>query len=48
MRGENVYYMPEGLPKLNGVRFFTVRATLGRIEKRRFEPSQALAMNLKK
>ena len=48
MRGENVYYMPEGLPKLNGVRFLRSGLLLGELKKRRFEPSQALAMNLKK
>ena len=46
--GENVYYMPEGLPKLNGVRFLRSGLLLGELKKRRFEPSQALAMNLKK
>lgn len=48
MRGENVYYMPEDLPKLNGVRFLRSGLLLGELKKRRFEPSQALAMNLKK
>lgn len=48
IRGENVYYMPEGLPKLNGVRFLRSGLLLGELKKRRFEPSQALAMNLKK
>ena len=40
--------MPEGLPKLNGVRFLRSGLLLGELKKRRFEPSQALAMNLKK
>lgn len=33
MRGENVYYMPEGLPKLNGVRFLRSGLLLGELKK---------------
>ena len=47
-RGEKVYYMPEGLPPLNGIRFLRTGLLLGELKKKRFEPSQALAMNLKK
>ena len=48
IRGERVYYMPEGLPDLKGVRFLRTGLLLGELKKKRFEPSQALAMNLKK
>ena len=40
--------MPEGLPRLNGIRFLRTGLLLGELKKKRFEPSQALAMNLKK
>lgn len=48
IRSEKVYYMPEGLPALNGVRFLRTGLLLGELKKKRFEPSQAFAMNLKK
>lgn len=48
IRGEKVYYMPDGLPPLNGIRFLRTGLLLGELKKKRFEPSQALAMNLKK
>ncbi len=48
IRGERVYYMPEGLPDLRGVRFLRTGLLLGELKKNRFEPSQALAMHLKK
>lgn len=48
IRGEKVYYMPEGVPDLKGVRFLRTGLLLGELKKKRFEPSQALAMNLKK
>lgn len=48
VRGGKVYYMPEGLPDLKGVRFLRTGLLLGELKKNRFEPSQALAMNLKK
>ena len=47
-RGERVYYMPGQLPALNGIRFLRTGLLLGELKKNRFEPSQALAMNLKK
>lgn len=48
IHGERVYYMPADLPDLRGIRFLRTGLLLGEIKKRRFEPSQALAMNLKK
>ena len=48
IHGERVYYMPAGLPKMNGIRFLRSGLLLGELKKKRFEPSQALAMNLKK
>lgn len=48
IRGDKVYYMPEDLPALNGVRFIRTGLLMGELKKKRFEPSQALAMNLKK
>lgn len=40
--------MPKGLPDLRGVRFLRTGLLLGELKKNRFEPSQALAMYLKK
>ena len=40
--------MPDGLPELRGVRFLRSGLLLGELKKNRFEPSQALAMCLKK
>ena len=48
IRGSSVYYMPEHLPDLKGIRFLRTGLLLGELKKKRFEPSQALAMNLKK
>lgn len=45
---ERVYYMPEGLPDLKGIRFLRSGLLMGELKKNRFEPSQALAMCLKK
>lgn len=42
-----VYCMPEGLPKLSGIRFLRSGLLLGELKKNRFEPSQALAMCLR-
>ena len=39
--------MPEGLPDVRGIRFLRTGLLLGELKKNRFEPSQALAMNLK-
>lgn len=49
IHGERVYYMPSGLPgNLKGIRFLRSGLLLGEVKKNRFEPSQALAMCLKK
>ena len=48
IRGERAYYMPEDVPDLSGIRFLRTGLFLGELKKNRFEPSQALAMNLKK
>ena len=48
LRGERVYYMPEGLPDIRGIRFLRTGLLMGELKKNRFEPSQALAMFLKK
>lgn len=47
IHGERVYYMPEGLSDIRGIRFLRTGLLLGEIKKNRFEPSQALAMALK-
>ncbi len=48
IHGERIYYMPEDLPDLRGIRFLRSGLLLGELKKNRFEPSQALAMYLKK
>lgn len=48
IREGRVYYMPEGMPKLRGIRFLRSGLLLGELKKNRFEPGQALAMYLKK
>lgn len=48
IRGERIYYMPEGLPDVRGIRFLRTGLLLGELKKNRFEPSQALAMCLAK
>lgn len=45
---ERVYYMPENLPDVKGIRFLRTGLYLGDVKKNRFEPSQAFAMRLKK
>lgn len=40
--------MPAGLPNLKGLRFLRTGLLLGELKKKRFEPSQAFAMTLKK
>lgn len=42
-----LYYMPEMLPQLRGIRFLRSGLFLGEIKKKRFEPSQSLAMALR-
>jgi NOL1/NOP2/fmu family ribosome biogenesis protein len=44
----SVYLLPAGSPPLAGLRFLRTGLHLGELKKRRFEPSQALAMSLKK
>ncbi len=46
IREGKVYYMPEGLPELKGLRLLRTGLFLGELKTRRFEPSQALAMSL--
>ncbi|MDO4474239.1 MAG: RsmB/NOP family class I SAM-dependent RNA methyltransferase [Eubacteriales bacterium] len=46
IHGERVYYMPEGLPDVSGIRFLRTGLLMGELKKNRFEPSQALAMCL--
>lgn len=47
--GQNqVYLLPEGLPNLQGLRFLRTGCLLGELAKKRFTPSQALAMALGK
>jgi len=45
---EKVYYMPENIPNVKGIRFLRTGLYLGDMKKNRFEPSQSLAMCLKK
>lgn len=42
-----VYYMPEKLPRMQGLRFLRSGLFLGEMKKKRFEPSQSLAMALR-
>lgn len=48
IHGERVYYMPSNLPDMKGIRFLRTGLLLGELKKKRFEPSQALAMSLAK
>lgn len=43
-----LYYMPKALPKMRGVRFLRSGLFVGEMKKKRFEPSQSLAMALRK
>ena len=47
LQGERLYYMPERLGKLSGMRFLRNGLYLGDCLTKRFEPSQALAMAIK-
>ena len=42
-----VYYMPKELPKMRGLRFLRSGLFVGEMKKKRFEPSQSLAMALR-
>jgi len=46
IHGGRVYYMPEAVPDVRGLRFLRTGLLLGELKKNRFEPSQALAMYL--
>ena len=48
VRKENVYLLPEDFPEVRGLRFLRTGLSMGELKKNRFEPSQALAMYLKK
>ncbi|MEZ3485917.1 MAG: RsmF rRNA methyltransferase first C-terminal domain-containing protein [Lachnospiraceae bacterium] len=48
IRKERIYYMPLDLPDVRGIRFLRTGLLLGELKKNRFEPSQALAMCLRK
>lgn len=48
LHGERVYYMPSDFPQGMKLRFLRLGLLLGEWKKNRFEPSQALAMYLKK
>lgn len=42
-----LYYMPDGMPEVRGLRFLRSGLFLGEVKKKRFEPSQSLAMALR-
>lgn len=42
-----LYYMPEDMPDVRGLRFLRSGLFLGEVKKKRFEPSQSLAMALR-
>ena len=46
MAGEKLYYIPEDFPSVRGLRILRCGLFLGELKKKRFEPSQALAMSL--
>ncbi|MCI8637921.1 MAG: SAM-dependent methyltransferase [Coprococcus sp.] len=48
IHGEKIYYLPEGMPQMGRIRALRTGLLLGELKKNRFEPSQALAMNLTK
>lgn len=43
-----LYYIPDGMPDVKGLRLLRHGLFLGEVKKNRFEPSQSLAMYLKK
>ncbi|MDO4522630.1 MAG: RsmB/NOP family class I SAM-dependent RNA methyltransferase [Eubacteriales bacterium] len=47
-RDERLFAVPEGVEQLRGLRYVRTGLYLGDVKKKRFEPSQALAMYLKK
>ncbi len=48
LRENRLFMKPEGIPVLSGLRIMRTGLLLGEVQKDRFEPSQALAMALKK
>ena len=46
MAGEKLYYIPKDFPSVRGLRILRCGLFLGELKKKRFEPSQALAMAL--
>lgn len=44
--GQNLYAMPQGTPRLNGLKVLRAGLHLGEIKKNRFEPSHSLALAL--
>lgn len=48
IHGQTLYLLPEGVPDLRGLRIVRSGWSLGDIKTKRFEPSQALAMGMKK
>ena len=48
LQKERLYYLPEELPDRSGLRLLRNGLLLGELKKNRFEPSQALAMALKR
>lgn len=46
-REDNIYYLPEGLVNMKGIRILRSGLLMGTVKKNRFEPSQALASALK-
>lgn len=48
VRGDSLYYLPEGFKEAPGIRYLRTGLLLGNLKRGRFEPSQALAMALKK
>lgn len=46
--GEKIYYMPEYMPDMKGIRSMRTGLLMGELKKNRFEPSQALAMTIKR
>lgn len=47
LQKERLYYLPESMPSVNGLRLLRNGLFLGEIKKNRFEPSQSLAMALR-
>lgn len=48
LSGDKLYYIPDTFPAVRGLRILRCGLYLGEIKKNRFEPSQALAMHLKR